>query len=189
MFETQNEIAERNRYICSAVNISNFSQKSFSQQLINGWCENDEWGRQKINYSSMKDFKLSIHETSNLIVLAQFFTLNVSRIKLRTFAFILNGIWYCIYISSLLKEIWMMHVSHATVRTNFSSTRSSVSLTSWIMAHVSHCWLVGYNPFLLFFPSHASNNNKSKLTCDHVKQTFKKIIDEIYLKSSICFPW
>ena len=82
----------------------------------------------------------------------------------------------------MVTKIRMMHVSHATVRTNFSSTRSSVSLTSWIMAHVSLCWLVGYNPFLFFFPSHASNNNKSKLTCDHVKQTFNKIIDEIYLE-------
>ena len=72
MFETQNEIAERNGYICSAAYIQFFPKKVFSQQLINGWCENDEWGRQKINYSSTKDFKLSIHETSNLIVLTQF---------------------------------------------------------------------------------------------------------------------
>ena len=63
----------------------------------------------------------------------------------------------------------MMQVFHVTVETNFSCERSSVSLTSWIMADVSLCWLVGYNPLLLFFSSHASNNNKSKLTCDHIK--------------------
>ena len=63
----------------------------------------------------------------------------------------------------------MMQVFHVTVETNFSCERSSVSLTSWIMADVSLCWLVGYNNLLLFFSSHASNNNKSKLTCDHVK--------------------
>ena len=68
----------------------------------------------------------------------------------------------------------MMQVFHVTVETNFSCERSSVSLTSWIMADVSLCWLVGYNHLLLhFFPSHASNNNKSKLTCDHVKQAFR----------------
>ena len=99
MFETQNEIAERNGYICSAAYIQFFPKKVFSQQLINGWYENDEWGRQKINYSSLKDFKLSIHETSNLIILAQFIALNVyilfqtliilSRMKLR----ILHSFW------------------------------------------------------------------------------------------------
>ena len=127
------------------------------------------------------------HLSSNIIYHALNFSyycqwwksLRITKLK-----YLQNSFWMkilSIYFN-IFTKIRMMHVSHATVRTNFSSTRSSVSLTSWIMAHVSLCWLVGYNPFLFFFPSHASNNNKSKLTCDHVKQTFNKIIDEIYLE-------